>query len=84
MTNQSKEPVWIETGNQPKEPVWIEKGNHLLDSFIKNGIPSGDVSVIIGKSRSIGSTYNHRKLWLEWRKTYRLMKLKRYFNTINN
>lgn len=69
------------TKTKEEDSKWIQTSNYLLDTFIKEGLPTGNVSYIISKSRGVGKTlYNHRKLWLEWRKTNRLMKLKRYFN----
>jgi archaellum biogenesis ATPase FlaH len=66
-----------------KNDKWIETGNFLLDSYIKNGIPSNNISWVMGKSRRTGKSFIHQKLHLEWKKTYRVMKLKRFFNNLN-
>lgn len=65
-----------------EEPKWLESGNSLLDLFIKQGLPSEKISFVVGKSRNIGKSYTHKRLWMEWKKTNRLMKIKRYFNNI--
>lgn len=71
------------TKTKEEDSKWIQTSNYLLDTFIKEGLPTGNVSYVIGKSR-VGKQLYHRKLWLEWRKTNRLMKLKRYFNNLTN
>lgn len=63
---------------------WIDTGSSFLDYCIKEGIPSGKISFVAGKSRSVGKSLSAKKILIEWKKTHRIMKLTRYFNNLDN
>jgi len=62
----------------------IKTGNFLLDQYIEKGIPQGNISMIIGKSRQTGKSMYMIKMMSEWRKSNRLIKIKSIFDKLEN
>ena len=65
--------------------IYIETGNHLFDDeMLKGGgIPTGKISMIIGKSRQTGkSLYNQNMMIKHWKRTMRIIKIKSILDKI--
>ena len=63
---------------------WIPTGVSMFDELLKQGIPSGKLNLIVGKSRQIGATWAHtfatKKLHSKWRSERRKEVIKNFFN----
>lgn len=81
--NQHSTPTHYTMTNNQDSKEFIETGNSFLDLIIKEGLPPGKMNVLVGKSRNVGKSFFAHKMLVEWKKTHRLMKLKRYFNNLD-